>query len=73
MRKEQLKIYNQAKKDFDMMIKNSTEKQIKKAVSGYGISSCVFAHQYTKSGTELYKKIYNIMFNWFENYSKLLK
>lgn len=59
----------QAQKDFDAMIKNSSKKEIKNARSGCGIIACKFAHQYVKSAKdeqEVYKKIYNIYFNYFK-------
>lgn len=68
----------QAQKDFDDMIKNSSKEEIEKARSScYGIAACKFALQYVPRKKyiepklteehKIYKKIYNIYFNYFEN------
>ena len=57
----------QAQKDFDEMIKNSSEKEIKNAKLGCGITAYFFAHRYVKTEEQkIYNKIYNIYFNYFK-------
>ena len=65
MKKEEL--YNEAKKDFEEMIKNSTDKEIKEAVSCCGIAAAKFANYYVEANkdNETYKKIYSIYYNYF--------
>lgn len=61
-------VIKQAKKDFNELVKNSSEKQKKSFLSGYGIWSIYFAKRYVDSQKDnrLYKIIYNIPFRWAE-------
>ncbi len=68
-------IIKQAQKDFNELVKNSSKKQKKSFLSGYGIWSMYFAKKYVDSlkDNKTYKAIYNIPFRWAENYEKEIK
>jgi len=63
------KLFLEAKKDFEMLIKNSTKEDIEKAKPAFGISAAKFAMRYAnpEEDKELYYKIYNIYFDYFNN------
>jgi hypothetical protein len=63
------KLFLEAKKDFETIIKNSTKEDIEKAKTAFGISAAKFAMRYAdpKEDKELYCKIYNIYFDYFNN------
>lgn len=66
-RTDETELYNKAKKDFEAAIHNSSKKEIEDAIPGYGLSASRFAMKYVNpvKNPILYKKIYNIYYNYF--------
>ena len=62
-------IYTRAKNDFNRILSNSTEEEIKEAKNGCGIMAMRFTRMYVepKVNQELYNQIYDIVWEYFKD------
>lgn len=65
-------VFMEAKHDFEEAINGATDEELKKCLPGFGIGAMRFAKRYIdpNKNNELYKRIYNIYFDFFLTLSK---